>query len=260
MGKLIMALIGAVLLLAASPSGARAEDVDLALVLAVDVSGSVDEDEYRLQRQGYADAFLHPAVVSAIRSTGRGRIAATYIQWAGYGYQRISVPWTVVSDEASAAAFSDQIARAPRARISGTSISGAIDFSVLQLSLNPHATVRRVIDVSGDGVNNSGRPPDLARDAALALDIAINGLVIMNDNPGPGWQGYQPPLDEHYRDHVIGGPGAFVLAVDGFESFAHAILNKLIREISAIPPATRVAFDRPGIRIMAAPARAASRD
>ncbi len=249
-----------ILVLAVAPA-ARADEVDLALVLAVDVSGSVDEEEYRLQRQGYADAFLHPAVVSAIRSTSRGRIAVTYIQWGGYTYQRISVPWTVLSDAASAAAFADQIARAPRSRISGTSISGAIDFSVLQLSLNPHQAVRRVIDVSGDGVNNSGRPPDLARDAALALDIAINGLVIMNDNPGPGWQRYQPPLDEHYRDNVIGGPGAFVLAVDGFESFAHAILNKLIREISGIPPGTRLAgFDRPGLRIIGAPVRAAARD
>jgi len=261
MGKVFMALIGAILMLAIAPAGARADEVDLALVLAVDVSGSVDDDEYRLQRQGYVDAFLHPAVLSAIRGTPRGRIAVTYIQWGGAGYQRIAVPWTVLSDDASAAAFADQIARAPRARISGTSISGAIDFSVLQLSLIPHRPVRRVIDVSGDGVNNSGRPPDLARDAALALDISINGLVIMNDNPGPGWQRYQPALDEHYREYVVGGPGAFVLSVDGFESFAHAILNKLIREISGLPPSTQLAgFDRPELRILPAPTRAAAND
>jgi hypothetical protein len=259
MAKLFMALVGAVWLLAGWPSPARAEDVDLALVLAVDVSGSVDEEEYRLQRQGYADAFRHQAVIEAIRSTGRGRIAVTYVQWGGSGYQRIAVPWTVVADAAGATEFAARIEAAPRSPIRGTSISGAIDFSVLQLSLNPHASVRRVIDVSGDGVNNSGRPPDLARDAALALNVVINGLVIMDDNPPP-WQRYDEPLDAHYRDHVIGGPGAFVIAVDGFESFAHAILNKLIREISAIPPATRLAFDGPRIRVMPAPARAAQRD
>ena len=255
MGKLIAALIGAIVLMTA-PSGVRAEDVDLALVLAVDVSGSVDEEEYRLQRQGYADAFRHPAVVSAIQSTGSGRIAVTYVQWGGAGYQRISVPWTIIADAASAAGFAERIEAAPRSPIRGTSISGAIDFSTLQLTLNPHSAARRVIDVSGDGVNNSGRAPDLARDAALAQNIAINGLVIMDDSPPP-WARYDEPLDVHYRDRVIGGPGAFVIAVDGFESFAHAILNKLIREISALPPETRIAFDRPGMRIMAAPTRAA---
>jgi hypothetical protein len=259
MAKLFIALVGAVLLLAGAPRGAEAEDVDLALVLAVDVSGSIDAEEYRLQRQGYADAFRHPAVIAAIQSAGRARIAVTYIQWAGPGFQRIAVPWTLVADAASGADFAARIEAAPRAPIRGTSISGAIDFSALQLTLNPHASLRRVIDVSGDGVNNSGRAPDLARDAALAQNIAINGLVIMDENPPP-WARYEEALDVHYRDHVVGGPGAFVIAVDGFDSFAQAILNKLIREISALPPATRLAYDRPNIRVLPAPERAAQRD
>jgi hypothetical protein len=252
MRRFLPILLAAALLLAAGRGAARAEEVDLALVLAVDVSGSVDAEEYRLQRQGYADAFRHPAVLDAIRAGARGRIAVTYVQWAGVQYQRVSVPWSVIGDAGSAEAFAARIEDAPRAPIRGTSISGAIDFSVLQLTVMPHSAPRRVIDVSGDGVNNSGRPPELARDAALALEISINGLAITDDNPLP-WQRYDEPLEQHYRERVIGGPGAFVLAIDGFESFAHAILNKLIREISAIPPDTRLAWDRPGQRVLAAP-------
>jgi Protein of unknown function (DUF1194) len=254
MGKRVIAALWAALL-AIWVTGAKAEEVDLALVLAVDVSGSVDEEEYRLQRQGYADAFMHPAVISAIRGGARGRIAVVYVQWGGVQYQRVAVPWTVVSDANSGRGFAEGILAASRSYIRGTSISGAIDYSTTQFALNPHAATRQVIDVSGDGVNNSGRPPQFARDAALAQNITINGLVINDIVPNRfGWSAYQEPLEEHYRSHVIGGPGAFVIAVDGFESFSHAILNKLIREISAIPPTTRLAgFDRPELRI-AAPA------
>lgn len=252
MGKRLIAAFWA-LLLAAGLASARAEEVDLALVLAVDVSGSVDEEEYRLQREGYADAFNHPAVIDAIRGGSRGRIAVIYVQWGGIQYQQVAVPWTVVSDAASGQRFAAQIMAAPRSYIRGTSISGAIDFSVTQLALNPHQATRRVIDVSGDGVNNSGRPPQFARDAALRENITINGLAITDiGGAGFGWSNYRQPLDEHYREHVIGGPGAFVIVIDGFENFAHAILNKLVREISAIPPTTRLAgFDQPEQRIAA---------
>jgi hypothetical protein len=261
MGKRFLAALW-VALLAIFAAGAKAEEVDLALVLAVDVSGSVDEEEYRLQREGYVDAFNHPAVINAIRGGSRGRIAVIYVQWGGIQYQHVAVPWTVVSDAASGQRFAAQIMAASRSYIRGTSISGAIDFSVTQLALNPHQATRRVIDVSGDGVNNSGRPPQFARDAALRENITINGLAITDiGGPGFGWSNYRQPLDEHYREHVIGGPGAFVIVIDGFENFAHAILNKLVREISGIPPTTRLAdLDRPKLRIAAPPdpARAAT--
>lgn len=254
MGKRFMAAIFAALLVIFA-TGAKAEEVDLALVLAVDVSGSVDEEEYRLQRQGYADAFMHPSVIAAIRGGGRGRIAVIYVQWGGIQYQRVAVPWTVVHDAASGQDFAERILAASRSYIRGTSISGAIDFSITQLALNPHATTRRVIDVSGDGVNNEGRSTSAARDDALARNIAINGLVIMADQqPQQGRGGWrpsnEPPLDEFYRDNVVGGMGAFVIAINDFDVFGYAIVNKIVREVAGIMPDTRLAgLDRRDIRI-----------
>lgn len=233
----------------------RAQPVDLALVLAVDVSRSIDDDEFQLQRRGYAEAFRNPAVITAIRGTPRGAIAVTFVEWAGAEFQRVVVPWTVISDGESSQLFAEAIQREPRSFYGWTSISGAIDYAVrlIETSAYRDGPVRRVIDISGDGVNNSGRPAASARDAAITRGIAINGLVIMNDNPNPGFgSAFQPALDQFYRDNVIGGQGAFVIAVDDFESFAYAILNKLIREISALPVETRLAgLDRPSMRIAA---------
>ena len=215
--------------------GARAqspEDVDLELVLAVDVSRSVDEQEFDLQRRGYAQAFTHPNVIKAIQSNGLRRIAVAFVEWSGAEFQRTVIPWTPVSDEESGGLLAERILREPRSFWGWTSISGAIDHSV-KLFGRSYSGRRKVIDVSGDGINNSGRPAYAARDEAVARGIVINGLVIMNDNPNPGPRGFvQPPLDEFYREQVIGGPGAFVIAVDDFESFAYAIVNKLIKEIA----------------------------
>lgn len=225
----------------ANPAGA--EPVDLELVLAVDVSRSIDDEEAALQREGYAEAFRHPAVINAIQSNANRRIAVAYVEWAGSDYQKLTIPWTIVSDAESGAVFSEMIMRQPRVSARWTSISGAIDFSMRVLAISPHRGTRRVIDISGDGVNNNGRPADVARDGALAAGVTINGLVIMNDRPTPGFSEYypQPALDAFYRDYVIGGPGAFVITIEDFSTFAYAIRNKLIREIAAAPPALDVA-------------------
>jgi hypothetical protein len=232
-----LARLTAVLLFALAwtwPGSAQAVDVDLELVLAVDVSRSVDDDEFELQRQGYAEAFMHPSVINAIQSNPRRRIAVIFIEWAGADFQNIVIPWTVVSDAESGALFSEQIMKAKRSFRGWTSISGAVDFGVQNFATNPHKGTRRVIDVSGDGVNNSGRPATAARDDAVAAGITVNGLVIMNDRPTPGFsfQTPQPPLDEYFRENVVGGPGAFVAVAEDFQTFAYAVLNKLIKEIA----------------------------
>jgi hypothetical protein len=230
--RVVAALAGALLL---GSAAAMAEPVDLELILAVDVSRSVDEEEAALQREGYAEAFRHPAVINAIQSNANRRIAVAYVEWAGSHYQKLMIPWTIVGDAASGERFADIIMTLPRVAERWTSISGAIDFSMRVFAISPYRGTRRVIDVSGDGVNNNGRPANEARDEALAAGVTINGLVIMNDRPTPGFSEFygQPALDLFYRDHVIGGPGAFVVAIEDFSTFAYAIRNKLIREIAS---------------------------
>jgi hypothetical protein len=244
--KLRLILFASILLVVPWRPSATAAEVDLQLVLAVDVSRSIDDQEFALQRQGYAQAFTHPSVIQAIQANIHGRIAVTFVEWAGSDFQRVIVPWTVVSDPESGALFSEAINREPRAFWGWTSISGAIDYSMRQFEVSSHTSPRRVIDVSGDGINNSGRAANEARDEAVAAGVTINGLVIMNDRPTPGFfQMPQPPLDEFYRTNVIGGPGAFVIAIDDFSSFAYAIVNKLIKEIAGDPPPTNLAAGHP---------------
>ncbi|MBI3503373.1 MAG: DUF1194 domain-containing protein [Proteobacteria bacterium] len=219
------------------------EAVDLELVLAVDVSRSIDDREFELQRRGYAQALAHPTVLQAIRATATQRIAVTFVEWAGYEFQKVIVPWAVISDETSADQFAQRVLAEPRAFWGWTSISGAIDFSVRLFGLSYEGR-RKVIDISGDGVNNSGRTASTARDEALARGITINGLVILNDPP-PTMRGLpQVPLDDFYRENVIGGPGAFVIAIDDFDTFAYAMVNKLIKEIAGFPadPALKFAL------------------
>ena len=203
------------------------------LVLAVDVSRSVDEDEARLQREGYRAAVSDPAVVEAIRGGMIGAIGIAYVEWAGAEYQRLVLPWTRIGGQADATAWSERLAEAPRASLSWTSISAALEFSRGVLAEAPFEATRRVVDVSGDGVNNSGPPAEQARDRAVAEGITINGLPILNDRPTFG----RPPpipLDQYYRDSVIGGPGAFVIAAEDFEAFGNAIRRKLIREVAGL--------------------------
>jgi len=211
---------------------ARAEEpVDVLLVLAVDVSRSVDEDEARLQREGYRNAVSDPLVVEAIRGGMIGAIGIAYVEWAGAEYQRLVLPWTRIGTPADAFSWASRLDEAPRASLSWTSISGALDYSHRVLADAPFEGTRRVIDVSGDGVNNSGGPVEAARDKVLAEGVTINGLPIMNDRPTFG-RLPPVPLDEYFRESVVGGPGAFVIPAEDFQAFGQAVKRKLIREIA----------------------------
>jgi hypothetical protein len=217
------------------PLPARAEEaVDVALVLAVDVSRSIDADEARLQREGYRTAVSDPVVVAAIRGGMLGSIAIAYVEWAGIEYQQTVIPWRRIASQADANAWAAEIADAPRNSLSWTSIHGAIRHARLVLADCPWEATRRVIDVSGDGVNNSGPPADLQRDAAVAEGITINGLPIINDRPTFGRMP-PVPLDDYFRENVIGGDGHFMIVAEDFESFGVAVKRKLIREIAGLP-------------------------
>jgi hypothetical protein len=235
MGRRTLRLIAALAVTLLLAAGARAEQVDLHLVLAADVSRSVDDNEFRLQREGYAQAFNDPRVVRAIQSGALGRIAVTYVEWSGEWAQKVVVDWTVVADGESAGAFADAILAPPRSFADRTSIGVAIDFSAALFAKSPHESKRRTIDVSGDGTNTNGTPAEVARDRAVAQGITINGIVILSPEPMPWnpWHTHPPGgLENWYRERVVGGPGAFVMVAEDFSSFAYAIANKLIREIA----------------------------
>ena len=231
--RLIAALIAVLMPIAIRP--AQAETVDLQLILAADVSRSVDEDEFRLQRQGYAAALTNPKVLEAIQAGPHRAIAVTFIEWSGSEAQRVVADWTVVRDEESGGVFANTLLNAPRSFAGFTSISAAIDFSMKHFEKSGVESERRIIDVSGDGTNNGGRPVNDARDEAVAAGVTINGLCIINLHPNPGFTAHtQPPegLGEYYRRNVTGGPGNFVIVIDDFTTFADAIVNKLIAEIA----------------------------
>lgn len=216
-----------------------ATEVDLELVLAVDISGSIDAQEAQLQREGYIKALLHPIILEAIGYGPLGRIAVIYVEWAGDYHQQVVVDWHLIADEADAREFTDKLAAEPIMVQAWTSISAAIDFSASLFDDNGYAGRRRVIDVSGDGYNNRGRLVADARDDAVAAGIVINGLPIINDRPSP-W-GSMPPrdLDAYYQHNVIGGPGAFFIVAESFTDFARAVRSKLLREIAGpVPPET----------------------
>jgi Protein of unknown function (DUF1194) len=219
---------------AASPVRA-AEPVDLLLVLAADVSRSVDSQKFQLQREGYAAALANPRVLEAIRSGRRGRIGVMFLEWSGFGSQKVVIDWMLIDGAKAAQAFGDRLLESPRSFADRTSISGGIDTAVAQLARAPFSSERRTIDVSGDGTNNAGRDVGQARDEALALGITINGLVILSETPLP-WnpEHTNPPggLTKYYRDNVTGGPGSFVLEAKDFESFGEAIVKKMIAEIA----------------------------
>lgn len=210
-------------------------DVDLELVLAVDVSRSMDIEEQRIQREGYVAAFRHPDVVEAIRTGPLGRIAVTYFEWAGPGDTAIILPWTAIADAADAERAAALLAAVPVRRISGTSISSAIDFASHMFG-QPFTGYRRAIDVSGDGPNNAGTPVVRSRDAVVAEGITINGLPIMLNKVSVFSAYGVPSLDIYYEDCVIGGPGAFVIPVRDVTDFAAAIRQKLILEIAGREP------------------------
>ena len=233
-----LAFIGTILP-SVAPSRAQGLPVDLELILAIDCSGSVDEVEAQLQRQGYIAALTSERVLNAIHSGENRRIAVAYFEWAGETYQRTIVDWMIIEDAASAKAVTDRIAASPYVAIRWTSISAAIDYAVGLFGRSPFEGKRRVIDISGDGKNNNGGNVVTARDRALATGVTINGLPILNSREGGFGGGYSgrgfpsdPDLDSYYQNFVIGGPGAFMVPAESFDTFATAIQSKLIREIA----------------------------
>lgn len=226
-------------LVAALPSFASAaEQVDLLLVLAADVSRSIDAEKFQLQREGYATAISDPRVLEAIGSGRNGRIGLTFVEWSGVGSQRVVIDWTMIADAQSAKGFGDRMLEAPRSFADRTSISGAIEFAMGQLARAPFESARRTIDISGDGTNNAGRDVIPARDEASAQGVTINGLVILSQTPlawNPDHTNPPGGLENYYRDHVIAGPGAFVMAAQSFDSFGQAIVKKMIAEVALMP-------------------------
>jgi hypothetical protein len=203
-------------------------DVAVVLVLAVDTSGSVSDDRFELQKQGYAAAFRNRQVLNSIRSLTTQSIAVTMMQWTGPELHVQTVDWTLVKDEVSINALADAIEASKRQLFGGgTSISGAIDYSRILLTAGPFLGIRRVIDISGDGANNRGRAVTLARDEAVRDGFSINGLPIL---------ALEPELDRYYYDNVIGGPGAFMVPARNYDTFGEAILKKLITEVAAAAP------------------------
>lgn len=227
--------------LAAIPIRA-AEPVDLLLVLAADVSRSVDSEKFKLQREGYATAISDKRVLEAIGAGRNRRIAVLFLEWSGFGNQKVVIDWTAIDGPKSAQEFGDKLLESPRSFADRTAISGGIDFAVAQFERSPFKAERHTIDVSGDGTNNAGRDVTRARDEALALGITINGLVILSERP-LAWnpEHTNPPggLANYYRDNVTGGPGSFVLEAKDFGSFGQAIIKKMIAEIADANPPDR---------------------
>lgn len=216
---------------AADAAAQRREPVDVLLALAADGSGSIDDDELRLQREGYAEALAAPNFLKIVSEGIYGRIGVAFIEWGGPTSQHIIVDWQAIFDDASAHDFGDKLLARPRAARGFNSISAAIDFSVAQMARAPYQPLKRVIDVSGDGPHLGGRPVEEARDQAVAMGVVINALAIIRPGGavrGPGGQS----LPDHYRDAVIGGPGAFVEVADENRSFADAVRRKLRVEIA----------------------------
>lgn len=229
--------------MAIPPPIARAQTVDVAIALTADVSRSIDNEEFQLQRRGYAAAVTAPRFLQAIQTGTHGAIALCFLEWAGPEQQAVVAKWMVIRDGEGAAEFAKILLDAPRSFLGRTAIGAGIDFAATQFETNDVSAKRRIIDVSGDGNNNSGRLVTEARDDAVAKGITINGLAIINEKTGgePGTFLYTHThpaggLANYYRENVIGGPGAFVLQIVNFDTFAEAMTNKLITEISDASP------------------------
>ena len=248
MGRIRLVLTATSLLLtvlAATP--AKADDVDVALVLVTDVSRSIDDSEFTLEKNGYASAFTSQKVLEAIQGGPTGKIAVAYVEFASSFEVRTVLDWTVIHDKASAQAFVEKLAAAPRSFWGRTAISAGIDQAMQLLAETGVTATRRVIDVCGDGTNNAGREVAEARDDAVKAGAIVNGLAIINDHP-VSWTfaHVQPPggLPNYYRENVTGGPGSFVLEVHDFASFGEAMTRKLVNEIATEPPASKFATGR----------------
>ncbi len=216
-----------------------AKPVDVELVLAVDVSYSMDMDELAIQREGYAQALVSSDFLQALKSGPNGRIAVTYFEWAASSDQKIIIPWQMIDGPESADAVAAEILKTPIRRASRTSISGAINFAMPLFEESPYKGLRRVIDISGDGPNNNGMPVTLARDAALEKGVVINGLPIMVKEPSYSTMDIDN-LDFYYEDCVIGGPGSFVVTIKDRDKFKEAIHTKLVLEVAGRVPERRI--------------------
>jgi hypothetical protein len=248
MGRIGLVWMAASLLLTvpvATP--AKADDVDVALVLVTDVSRSIDDSEFALEKNGYASAFTNQKVLEAIQGGPAGKIAVAYVEFASSFEVRTVLDWTVIRDKASAQAFVDKLSAAPRSFWGRTAISAGIDQAMQLLAETGVTATRRVIDVCGDGTNNAGREVSEARDDAVKAGVIVNGLAIINDHP-VSWTfaHVQPPggLPNYYRENVTGGPGSFVLEVHDFASFGEAMTRKLVNEIATGSSASKFAIDR----------------
>jgi hypothetical protein len=232
----MIALLATVMTVVVAPSLRAQQAVDLELVLAVDVSWSMDLDEQQLQRDGYVGALRDPEVWRAISGGGHSRIALMYVEWAGQHVQEIVIPWTLIDSQAAVHSFADRLEGAPISRNRMTSLSGALSFAARQFGTGGYRGVRRVIDVSGDGPNNSGGPVEAARDEAVNQGIVINGLpIVLKPDHRSGFFDIRD-LDKYYKDCVIGGFGAFVIPVRSKAEFGPAIRRKLILEIAGLTP------------------------
>lgn len=231
MRRFLAWIFGALLATASPAVAADAPGVDVQLVLAIDSSSSVDMDEFYLQLEGYAAAFRHPDLLKAIQSGSQQAIAVTLFEWSDTNHQVINLPWRILRDAESLNAFAAELAVAPRLVVGGeTAIGAGIDFGVQLFEVSGAAGGRRVIDISGDGVNNQGRDVQEARDDAVFLGVTVNGVAIQNEEPN---------LEDYYRAFVIGGPGAFAMAAQDYRDFQDVIVKKLVREITTIAAAPR---------------------
>lgn len=231
---------------AGAPAAAEEVPVDLELVLAVDVSSSVDSVEARLQRKGYVDALKSPEILGAIQNGTLGRIAVTYVEWSGSRSHKVVAPWTLLDNKASAFAFATFVEASPRGSGHWTSIGGALDFAWPLFDDNGFQGTRRAIDISADGPNNDGPSPDKIRDLVIEKGITINGLPIVNSRTQASGLPQMPNYDHYFEDCVIGGRGAFLVIADDYGDFARAIKRKLLFEIADLqpPPAARSLFHR----------------
>jgi hypothetical protein len=234
---MLLRALSVLAILCSAPARAEPVEVDIELFLAVDVSRSMSPDELEIQRRGYAAALTSDEVLGAIGDGMLGRIAITYVEWAGATSQNVVVPWTLIESRAQAEAIAASLTADFSASMRRTSISGALDFGRASIDGNDFKGLRRVIDVSGDGPNNDGVPVTEARDRALADGIVINGLPLMT-NTGLGYRFEH--LDLYYRDCVIGGPGAFMIPVTDWEQFAPAVRRKIVLELAGAPPLPRL--------------------
>ena len=240
--RMLLSLLA--LLFLAQPAAAQdRKEVDMSLVMAIDISGSIDPDEARLQRQGYVEAFTDPVIIKAILGGNHGRIAVAYFEWSDAWVQKLLIDWTLLDSEAAIRDFAARLAAAPISIARRTSISGAIRYAIPLFGRSPYEAERKVLDISGDGSNNDGGLVTDLRHDALKERIVINGLPIMNDRPNPFGFPSETDLDKYYLHCVIGGPRSFVEVAINFEDFPRAVRKKLLQEVADIGPRLEYGHD-----------------